>query len=224
MDDFHRRLAEIGLAAAAEHGFALAGGYAVQAHGIVRRPSEDVDLFTSVVREDFAEGAAKIITAYRDHGFDVRIDVDRPPYMRLWVTDSGARRSSKVELAADLRSNPPVAMAIGPVAHLADVAGGKVEALFSRAEARDFIDVDALVTSGAFTREELLALAAARDAGFDRGVFAQMLTALDIYPDTELTAYGLTTAQVTSLRQRIADWYRNLTGTSHGDPTQNTAD
>ncbi len=44
------------------------------------------------------------------------------------------------------------------------------------------IGLDALVTSGAFTREELLALAAARDAGFDRGVFAQMLTVLDIYP------------------------------------------
>jgi hypothetical protein len=223
MDDFHRRLAEIGLEAAAEHGFALAGGYAVQAHGIVRRPSEDVDLFTSAVREDFADGAAKIITAYRDHGFDVRIDVDRPPFMRLWVTDPGAGRSSKVELAADLRSNPPVAMAIGPVTHLADVAGGKVEALFSRAEARDFIDVDALVTSGAFTREELLALAAARDAGFDRGVFAQMLTTLDIYPDAELTAYGLTTAQVTGLRQRIAHWYRDMTDTSLDGPTSDTA-
>ncbi|MCO6009143.1 nucleotidyl transferase AbiEii/AbiGii toxin family protein [Actinoallomurus purpureus] len=205
MDDFHRRLARIGLDAAAEHGFALAGGYAVQAHGILQRPSEDVDLFTSAMREDFAEGAAKIIAAYRDHGLDVRIDVDSPQFMRLWVTDTGTGRESKVELAADLRSNPPVAMAIGPVAHLDDVAGGKVEALFSRAEARDFIDVDALLTSGAFTRDELLALAAARDAGFDHSVFAQMLTSLDIYPDTELTAYGLTTAQVTGLRRRITD-------------------
>lgn len=39
-----------------------------------------------------------------------------------------------------------------------------------------------------------------------------MLTALTIYPDSELTAYGLTQAQAqaTGLRQRIADWHREL--------------
>lgn len=39
MDDFHRRLAHIALAAAADYGFALAGGYAVQAYGVLERPS-----------------------------------------------------------------------------------------------------------------------------------------------------------------------------------------
>lgn len=73
----------IGLDAAAKHEFALAGGYAVQTHGIVQSPSEDVDLFTSAMREDFAEGTTKIIAAYRDHGLDVRIDVEGPQFMRL---------------------------------------------------------------------------------------------------------------------------------------------
>lgn len=106
-------------------------------------------------------------------------------------------------------------MAIGPVAHLDDVAGGKVEALLSRAEARDFIAVDALVTSGAFTREELLSLAASRDAGFDHSVFAQMLTTLDIYPDTELTAYGLTTTP----GGRTAAAHRQLAPRTGAQPT-----
>jgi hypothetical protein len=43
----HLRLAEIGLRVAGRYGFALAGGYAVQVHGILGRPSEDVDLFTA---------------------------------------------------------------------------------------------------------------------------------------------------------------------------------
>lgn len=47
MDPAHRRLAEIGLRAVDGYGFAFAGGYAVQAHGILERPSEDVDLFTA---------------------------------------------------------------------------------------------------------------------------------------------------------------------------------
>lgn len=45
---FHERLAKLGLAAIAERGFVLAGGYAVSANGIGNRPSDDVDLFTSI--------------------------------------------------------------------------------------------------------------------------------------------------------------------------------
>lgn len=48
MDLFHQRLARVALEAAAEYGFCLAGGYAVQAHGFVDRVSKDVDLFTTM--------------------------------------------------------------------------------------------------------------------------------------------------------------------------------
>ena len=41
----HRRLAQIGLRIGGPYGFALAGGHAIAAHGILERPSEDVDLF-----------------------------------------------------------------------------------------------------------------------------------------------------------------------------------
>jgi hypothetical protein len=44
VEQVHLRLAELGLRVAARYGFALAGGYAVQAHGILDRPSEDIDL------------------------------------------------------------------------------------------------------------------------------------------------------------------------------------
>jgi hypothetical protein len=206
MDDYHRRLARIALSAAVDHGFALAGGYAVQAHGVLQRPSEDIDLFTSSARDDFADGVAKVCTAYAEHGLAVRVDVDSPQFVRLSVSDTTTGQVTKVELAADLRSHPPVTMEIGPVVHLDDVAGGKVEALFTRAEARDFIDVDALLTTGRFSRDRLLDLAASRDLGFDRAVFAQMLSALDLYPDSELVAYGLTETQICTLRSHFAAW------------------
>ena len=45
MDPFHERLARVALKVTASYGFALAGGYAVQAHGFLDRPSADVDLF-----------------------------------------------------------------------------------------------------------------------------------------------------------------------------------
>ena len=42
----HREVAAVALRAAARHGFALGGGNALIAHGIIDRPTEDVDLFT----------------------------------------------------------------------------------------------------------------------------------------------------------------------------------
>jgi hypothetical protein len=47
MEPRHERIAKIALAAGARYGLALAGGYAVQAHGIGNRLSGDVDLFTT---------------------------------------------------------------------------------------------------------------------------------------------------------------------------------
>lgn len=42
MDPFHERLARVALAAAGSFGFALAGGYAVQAHGLVLHADDAV--------------------------------------------------------------------------------------------------------------------------------------------------------------------------------------
>ena len=47
MEPRDERIAKIALAAGARYGLALAGGYAVFAHGIGNRPSGEVDLFTS---------------------------------------------------------------------------------------------------------------------------------------------------------------------------------
>ena len=52
MDQLHHHLARLALAEAGTFGFCLAGGYAVQAHGFLDRPSEDVDLFTTTAAEE----------------------------------------------------------------------------------------------------------------------------------------------------------------------------
>lgn len=85
-----------------------------------------------------------------------------------------------------------------------------MEALFTRAEARDFIDIDAMVISGRFTRTKLQELAASRDAGFDLRVLADMLAVIDIYPDAEFSGYGLQYEQIQQMRVRFADWRSEL--------------
>ena len=45
-DEFQATVARVALQAAAARGFALAGGNALVAHGIIDRPTDDVDLFS----------------------------------------------------------------------------------------------------------------------------------------------------------------------------------
>ena len=53
--DFYREVAHVALSVADKHGFALGGGLAWVTHGLVDRPTQDVDLFADV---DGAAGAA----------------------------------------------------------------------------------------------------------------------------------------------------------------------
>ena len=208
MDDLHQRLVRVGLAAADRYGFALAGGYAVQAAGLVQRPSEDVDLFTAWDRRD---DFATAVDAFRAHGYAVEVSDRFETFARLAVTDPGQPdQTYRVELAANWRASPPVMMDIGPVLHPDDVVAGKMSALYSRAEPRDFLDVDAAVTSGRYTRERLCELAEEADAGFDRRILADLFRVLERYPDRRFTAYGVDPEHMVGLRARFADWRRQL--------------
>ena len=209
MDEFHRKLAYTGLQVAARYGFALAGGHAVNAHGFLTRPSADVDLF-GALDADLANASAEVVSQYQASGLAVTMEHESEYYVRLTVTDPETGRESKVELVADIRLREPVRMAIGPVLHPDDVAAGKIEALFSRAECRDFIDVDALLRSGHFTRDRLLTLAEQRDVGFDRKVFAQMLLGISRFPEAEFTRYGVSLEQTTAIRSTMREWHDEL--------------
>src|SRR5579864_259496 len=57
----HREIAVVALRAAARYGFALGGGNALIAHGVIDRPTEDIDLFTD--RENGVAAAADAVEA-----------------------------------------------------------------------------------------------------------------------------------------------------------------
>jgi nucleotidyltransferase AbiEii toxin of type IV toxin-antitoxin system len=216
MDPSHLRLAEIGLRVAGRYGFALAGGYAVQAHGILERPSEDVDLFTDWERRgDFAAAVEAVVGGYRAAGYIVEVTQQFDTFARLAATDPATPdRPYRVELAANWRSLPPVMMDIGPVLHVDDVVAGKMSALFTRAEPRDFLDVDAALMTGRYTREGLIDLAEQADAGFDRRVFADLLSMLRRYPDRRFAAYGASPDHIAAMRNRFDEWRAHLVADS----------
>ncbi|MEU2683714.1 nucleotidyl transferase AbiEii/AbiGii toxin family protein [Streptomyces hygroscopicus] len=212
MDELHRELIRIGLDALAEdYGYALAGGYAVQAHHIVNRVSDDVDLFAPFDRasREMEQAAERITTAYKAAGYIVEQVHLTSTYTRLNVTDPASGTQSKVELVAEFLHHTPVDSDLGPVLHRDDVAAGKTSALFARAEVRDAIDVAGLLKAG-YTREQLMDLAAQNDAGFDRRMFADSLARIQRYTNKQFAAYDLDADQAATIRATFADWQHKL--------------
>jgi hypothetical protein len=123
VSDLHRRVASVALAAAG-HGFALGGGNALLAHGVITRPTQDVDLLTD--QEHGVEAAAGAVeAALRDAGFEAQRQdevgglADIFPGMgeglAEWlVTDPGGAQVT-LQLAYFDRVREPVATEIGPV-------------------------------------------------------------------------------------------------------------
>jgi hypothetical protein len=209
VDDFQQALARIGLAAAERYGFALAGGYAVQAAGLLQRPSEDIDLFTVWERRgDFETAAAAIVDAYLAAGLSVQSERRHDTFTRLTVSDGV--QTAKVELGVDVRVKDPVRIAIGPVLHPDDAVANKMGALYERALARDFIDIDAALQSGRYDRPGLLQLAERSDITFDRRAFADALDQARLLDDDDFAQYGLVGADLDGLRQRFTAWRAEL--------------
>jgi hypothetical protein len=209
MDPFHERLARVALDVAASYGFALAGGYAVQAHGFLDRPSADVDLFAEASSgSDFSQAVDAVIAAYRQNGLEADAEVRSSTFARLSVT-SGEERA-KVELGVDWRKKEPILLALGPVLDADDAVANKVCALFGRAEVRDYVDVAAILASGRYSKEDLVRLAAEHDPGFDPAWFAEALNAVDRLPDALFAPYGLDTDDVSALRDQMRAWAQNI--------------
>jgi hypothetical protein len=209
VDAFHQGLARIGLEAAQRYGFALAGGYAVQAAGFLQRASEDVDLFTVWERRSEFETAARaIIDAYLAAGLSVEAERRHDTFTRLTVSDGV--RTAKVELGVDMRANEPVLISIGPVLHPDDAIANKMGALYERALARDFIDIDAVLRSGRYDRPALLQLAERSDITFDRRMFADAIAQAQMLDPDDFAQYGLVGEDLDALRHRFALWRAEL--------------
>jgi hypothetical protein len=209
LDSFHRDLARIGLEAGEPYGFALAGGYAVQAAGLLRRPTEDIDLFTPWERRaDFGAATQAIIDAYRGAGLSVRAERRHDTFIRLTVSD-GVQRA-KVELGVDPRAKPPVHTPIGLVLHPDDAVANKMRAVYERSHACDFIDIGAALQSGRYDRSTLLRLAQDSDITFDRRAFADALAKAQHLDAAEFARYGVAGENLDALRQEFASWRAEL--------------
>ncbi|MBY8874958.1 nucleotidyl transferase AbiEii/AbiGii toxin family protein [Micromonospora sp. PLK6-60] len=202
------------LSAAGPHRFVLGGGVAWAAHGLVTRPTEDVDLFADV-EGAAAAAASEVRAALERAGFAVvTADPDSelgelfPGFdrdVRDFVVGRDGRQI-RLSLARLDRYRSPVVMDLGPVMDVRDLVANKTAALVNRREVRDYIDVAAALDH--YRVGELLELARQVDPALDPADVRAAGRYLDRVPDRRFARYGLDAAQVARLRERLADWPR----------------
>ncbi|MEW2380438.1 nucleotidyl transferase AbiEii/AbiGii toxin family protein [Micromonospora sp. NPDC047812] len=212
--EFYREVARVALSAAGPYRFVLGGGVAWAAHGLVTRPTEDVDLFADV--EGAAAAAADGVRAALERaGFEV---TDADPDSELAELFDGFDRDLRdfvvsrdgrlirLSLARLDRHRSPVVMDLGPVMDVRDLMANKTAALVNRREVRDYIDVAAALEHHDVA--ELLELARQLDPALDEDDVRAAGRYLDRLPDRRFARYGLDPAAIAQVRTRLTSWPR----------------
>ncbi len=214
--ELHREVAAVALGAASEHGFALGGGNALIAHGVIDRVTQDVDLFTD--EEHGVEAAADAVdAALRAAGFETEredktaglADVFEGMGEGLaeWTITAPGGEQMMLQIAYFDRASRPVIMDFGPVLDLEDVVGGKVCALASRAVPRDYLDTAAALKR--YTAAELIGFARRLDPGLTDRDFADAGRRLDQVGDGWFASLALSPGDIAAVRQQFTAWPRD---------------
>ena len=216
VSDLHREVTAVALRAASRHGFALGGGNALIAHGVIDRITQDVDLFTD--EEHGVEAAAGAVeAALQAAGFEAEREDKTAGLSDVfegmgegladWTITAPGGEQMMLQMAYFDRASRPVIMEFGPVLALEDVVGGKVCALASRAVPRDYLDTAAALER--YTVAELIDFARRLDPGLTYQDFADAARRLDKVDDGWFASLGLTGPDIAALRERFAAWPRS---------------
>ncbi len=204
LSDIQRHVASVVLSLPEATEFALAGGAALIFHEVTKRATRDLDCFGPSL-ESVDRLVPVAAARLRDAGFEVDLEQEHPGFARLRVSSGTAE--TLLDLGFDPAGLPPTLTELGAVRALPDLAGDKLLALFSRAAPRDFVDVVGLL--GWFSREEMIALAAAKDRGFNAHVLGD---AFGVLPTIRRDRFDLDDSSYESMCSLFAGWRDELDG------------
>ncbi|NBM17975.1 nucleotidyl transferase AbiEii/AbiGii toxin family protein [Streptomyces sp. GC420] len=208
LSDLHRRLLADVLAIGTPYPLVITGGYAVQAHGLVERLSQDLDVATenpapmADILHDLRQGLI-------GKGWQVTVVSVDPLSARLLVADPASGEDCEVDILKENLWAPPETTEYGPVLALDDVIGTKVRALADRGAVRDLIDVHAAAGLRTTADLERLGERHGRDE-FRLRELRDRLAGADWYDDEEFAAYGLSEADTARLRTWAQQWAGDL--------------
>jgi hypothetical protein len=189
-------------------GFALAGGSALVARGVIDRPTRDLEVFIAAQHGDPPGDVRPLVTAYESalvgNGWSVEVIRRHATFARLVATLDG--ETIEIDLAVD--SSP-----LFPIEHVDDVptlapedlAGRKILAVLDRAEGRDFTDL--WILAQRCGRDECIGWAQQLDPGVTDTSIADAFDQLARLQDDELPCPRKRRPDV---RQWFAGWSQDL--------------
>jgi hypothetical protein len=217
MPELHAQLLKDVLALGSPYPLVLTGGYAVQAHELVSRTSQDLDVATEnpAPMEDIAHVLREGLT---NLGWGVEVVEVAPLSARFLATDLATGEECEVDILKEMFWRPAVFTSYGPVLSEQDVVGTKVRAIAERGVARDFIDVYAASRRWTTTDLEEFGRRHARpDSPFGPEELQARLAGADWIDDSEFAAYGLDEATIHRLRDWARDWADSMARRSAAD-------
>jgi hypothetical protein len=204
LTELQRTVLELFFTLPESEGFVLAGGAALVALGLSDRPTKDIDLFGADLARGIGPAADALEASCVERGWTIERKRDTTTFRRLVVGRDADELL--VDLAVD--SPPlgtPTITAVGPTYPPEELAARKVLALFDRAEARDFVDVQTL--SQQFELDHLTELAGQLDGGFTKALLAEALASHQRFTDEDFEDLG---ADPPALRLFADRWRERL--------------
>ncbi|MEU1401703.1 nucleotidyl transferase AbiEii/AbiGii toxin family protein [Streptomyces sp. NPDC005728] len=200
----HRRLLADVVSVGSPYVLVLAGGYALQAHGLLQRPHANLD-FATESPEAMDRIAGAVGAALEARGRQVRAGAGTVLTAQLTVTDPSSGEPCVLALHKEAFWQPPQLTDHGPALSLEDAVGTKIRALYDRGAAVDLIDAQAAATRFSLPDLEELGRRHAHDP-FDLPALQSRLTGTDFYSDADFMRYGLDEAAITALRAWAQHW------------------
>ncbi|RSS12119.1 hypothetical protein EF915_22735 [Streptomyces sp. WAC08401] len=208
MPELHTRLLADVIALGSRYPLVLTGGYAVRAHHLVNRPSQDLDVATENPAP-MADIATTLRAGLKARGWEVHALEIAPLSARFTVSDPATGQDCEVDILKENFWRPVAQSPYGPVLAEEDVVGTKVRALADRGAPRDLIDVFA--ASRRWTNAELEEFGRRHARGrFEREDLQANLTGAEWTDDEAFSAYGLDDASITALRAWALEWAEDL--------------
>lgn len=171
----HQQLARAASSALAPFGVGLNGGLALNAHGFVMRPHDDIDMASSsMTRDELTKAGAVLLDTLREYDPQARQVSQGPTWYRFSVNYGNFRTA--MDLAVTPRFEPLVLLADwGMVYSEADAVCHKVGALHDRGRSQDFDDFDRIMRSGRWGAERIVREVRSRGLEVDFGRLAGRL-------------------------------------------------
>lgn len=204
-DRFLQRIAQLVDSAIGSIGAALGGGNALWAHGVVDRPTADLDTFLNSQDPELYEQAQQaLIEAFDAAGIKVTVLQSDSWFRGFIVVDRTTAETARLDINYSYREHPPVIIdGVGAVLDIDDLLAGKLQALTSRTAERDYYDLDALLSTGRWTIHDLWAKLRSIRPNWSVARFVEVLSSADLGDPVEYRALGMTQDQIDAMIARL---------------------